>query len=288
MTEHAHHLVVRRLGQVLLLVTLSFASSAHAANPPDTTQLHSPAISAEAQKQPPVPHLFTGGDLMFLGGTIAGTTVAMLNDRALTDKAIEVENNPDQRRVAQFFQPLGRTTYVVPAALALYGAARLTGHPHVARRSGRVALAVMISTTVTQGIKQAVGRERPLDSPTNSTSFHPFSGSSSFPSGHAVTAFAAAVALDRETSGRWVPYVVYPAAAMVAWSRVHDRKHWTSDVISGAALGSWTAWKTETFLANHSIGVPRKDENGNVEGTNTVSLLPEPGGFRIGLVHMMK
>jgi undecaprenyl-diphosphatase len=274
------------------LLSLSPLAASAAGPPADSTQ-SSPAIPAEAKPRPPVPKVFTRGDLLFLGGTIAGTAVAVFNDQWLTNGAVEISDNPDQKRLAQFFQPLGRTTYLVPAAAAMYGVGRLTGHPHLARRSARTALTMMMAALVTQGIKHAVGRERPEDSPANSKSFHPFSSSSSFPSGHASTAFAAAVTLDRETSGRWVPFVVYPAATLVAWSRVHDRKHWTSDVVGGAALGGWLAWKTESFLESHSVGVPREEAgepparpDAKPDGSNSLLIVPEPGGMEVVVVHI--
>ena len=57
---------------------------------------------------------------------------------------------------------------------------------------------------------------------------------SSFPSGHASSAFFAA-ALLRGTPG-WPIY--YPLAALVAASRAHVRVHHASDVLAGAALGT--------------------------------------------------
>jgi len=77
--------------------------------------------------------------------------------------------------------------------------------------------------------------------------FKPFSGHDSFPSGHTTLAFAAAAALDRETRSRWVPALAYPLATLVAWSRLHDRQHWVSDVVGGAAIGFGVAWKAEDF-----------------------------------------
>lgn len=57
---------------------------------------------------------------------------------------------------------------------------------------------------------------------------------SSFPSGHASSAFFAA-SLLRGTP--WWP-LYYPLAALVASSRVHVRAHHGSDVVVGAALGT--------------------------------------------------
>src|SRR5689334_2416290 len=60
--------------------------------------------------------------------------------------------------------------------------------------------------------------------------------SSSFPSGHAASAaaFATAVTMESRTAGA----VIIPVAATVAYSRIHVGVHWTSDVVTGALLGS--------------------------------------------------
>ncbi len=57
---------------------------------------------------------------------------------------------------------------------------------------------------------------------------------SSFPSGHAVTAFMCATVLAR--TGRGAPGW-FTLAALVAASRVYTRMHHASDVAAGAALG---------------------------------------------------
>lgn len=59
---------------------------------------------------------------------------------------------------------------------------------------------------------------------------------SSFPSGHASSAFTAAGVLSAADPGLRVAY--YALAAMVASSRVHVKMHHASDVIAGAALGA--------------------------------------------------
>ena len=64
---------------------------------------------------------------------------------------------------------------------------------------------------------------------------------SSFPSGHAVTAFglAAAVALCSAPSGRrWIAWAALAVATVVAFSRVAVGAHWPLDVLAGGA-GGW-------------------------------------------------
>jgi membrane-associated phospholipid phosphatase len=61
---------------------------------------------------------------------------------------------------------------------------------------------------------------------------------SSFPSGHAITAFAiATVFAERYRRHRWVPWVAFGAAALVGFSRDTLQAHFPSDIFTGAALG---------------------------------------------------
>ena len=56
---------------------------------------------------------------------------------------------------------------------------------------------------------------------------------SSFPSGHAASAFTAATVL---AGGPATP-ALYTLATLVAFSRVYVRMHHASDIVAGAALG---------------------------------------------------
>jgi hypothetical protein len=58
----------------------------------------------------------------------------------------------------------------------------------------------------------------------------------SFPSGHSAAAFAAATVLTRHYG--WKAAIpAYLGAAYIGASRVHDNKHYLSDVTFGAAMG---------------------------------------------------
>lgn len=91
------------------------------------------------------------------------------------------------------------------------------------------------SLVVNQGIKRLINRPRP--SPTEPRPLDlrkPLT--SSFPSGHASSAFTAAGVLTGHDPRLGPLY--YAVAAVVATSRVHVQIHHASDVIAGAALGT--------------------------------------------------
>lgn len=63
-------------------------------------------------------------------------------------------------------------------------------------------------------------------------------GNGSFPSGHAIAAFALATVIARRYGNhRWVPYAAYGMAALVGFSRLSLSAHFLSDVFVGSTLG---------------------------------------------------
>jgi undecaprenyl-diphosphatase len=91
------------------------------------------------------------------------------------------------------------------------------------------------SLVVNQGIKRLFRRPRPLATePRPHHLRRPVT--SSFPSGHASSAFTAAGVLSAHDPKLAPAY--YTVAVVVATSRLHVRIHHASDVIAGAALGA--------------------------------------------------
>jgi membrane-associated phospholipid phosphatase len=85
-------------------------------------------------------------------------------------------------------------------------------------------------------LKPAFGRQRPIDA-NDETVFKPASSNYSFPSGHSTEAFAVASVIATRSSGWLVPTLAYACATVVAFDRVNDHAHFSSDVLAGAAIG---------------------------------------------------
>lgn len=137
-------------------------------------------------------------------------------------------------RVAKTF---GEGKYLIPGLAVGYGLSELTGLETAADITGHALLATAGAGLVTALIKGAVGRSRPYESG-SAGAFDPMRFTdSSFPSGHTAIAFALASTLAHETPDRWSDVVFYGAATLTGLSRVHDDRHWLTDVVAGAGIG---------------------------------------------------
>ena len=150
------------------------------------------------------------------------------------DKALEKHRTATADR---FFYPLSSAAdhSVIWVLIAAARRASANGHAHGFRRSVAVLGAESFLTNVL--VKSYFKRRRPIDF---STSGEPLPYglrrpvTSSFPSGHATSAFTAAAFLSK---GDPLAPAYYGLATMVAASRVYVRLHHASDVVAGAAFG---------------------------------------------------
>lgn len=97
-----------------------------------------------------------------------------------------------------------------------------------------------LASLVTRIPKTIVGRERPDnwqgDGPYAIKG--PFKGNS-FPSGHTTASFAvASVIATQFRDSKWIPVTAYTVAGLAGLSRIYDNKHWLTDVVAGATIGT--------------------------------------------------
>jgi len=92
----------------------------------------------------------------------------------------------------------------------------------------RTADSLVTATLITEGLKRIVREKRPDNNERNS-----------FPSGHATAAFAVATMQAHFHPNQAILW--YAGASLIAYSRVRLRRHYTQDVLAGAAIGIVTA-----------------------------------------------
>ncbi|RKU07605.1 hypothetical protein C6503_24270 [Candidatus Poribacteria bacterium] len=98
------------------------------------------------------------------------------------------------------------------------------------RETGKLlSSAYMGAGIITYGMKRLVGRKRPLDETL---------GNPAMPSGHASITFSVATILGYRYPKWRIP--LYIGAGLVGFSRIYLGRHYTSDVLVGAAIGTAT------------------------------------------------
>lgn len=133
---------------------------------------------------------------------------------------------------------------VAPAALYFGGAISKNSKM---RTTALLAGEAIASSAILETAMKAVDRRvRPMNIPANGNYWDSWfesrgsltGGRSSFPSGHAITAFAVATVISRRYSNhRWVTPVAYGVAGLIDFSRLTLSAHYLSDVFIGSALG---------------------------------------------------
>jgi membrane-associated phospholipid phosphatase len=125
---------------------------------------------------------------------------------------------------------IGETATILGASAATYLVGRMKSYPRVQHLGMDEIEATLLAEGIAQGAKQIFRRDRPtLADGTKQSGF-------SFPSGHATLTFAAATVLQQHLGYRaGIP--TYLVASYVAVSRLHDNRHYASDVAMGAAIG---------------------------------------------------
>lgn len=129
------------------------------------------------------------------------------------------------------------------AALALAG-----GHDGRRAAVNGMASIALTSTVVNVGLK-SLGRRRRPDRAAYAVPLArqvAMPVTTSFPSGHAASAFAFATGVTRELPTVGIP--MHAAAAVVAYSRVHTGVHYPLDVIVGAVVGGALSPVATTWL----------------------------------------
>ena len=215
---------------------------------------------AQSATRPP---LFTKSDAIwsaaFLAGSIALSTADVRIMQSLRDST---HRSASRDKLARNFARIQEGTLTF-GNLGLWGIARLTGMNGMADVTFHAAEAVVVGSLASQVIRGPLGRSRPdVTGFKDQYDFKPFGGFSdfnfrAFPSIHTASAFAVATVYTLETKRRapkstWiVAPIAYAIAAGPGVSRMYTGKHWASDILAGAFIGTLAGAKVIKY--NHDV-----------------------------------
>lgn len=242
---------MKRLARLTIVSTLA-ASTLAGAQPADTTHI---------SREP----LFTSKDAWIAAGFVAGTIALYPADRYFARKLQTPNNQENQflKDAASGFRFMGTPGSMI-IGVSMYGVGRVAKVDRMADLGLHGTEALLVAQNLVGLVKGLAGRARPevsLEDTHNFTFARGFKkgndGYRSFPSGHAAMGFAAAAAVTSETSKWWpkstwyVAPVMYGGATLIAASRMYNNKHWASDVVAGAAIGTFAGTKIVRYHHSH-------------------------------------
>jgi membrane-associated phospholipid phosphatase len=176
------------------------------------------------------------GDAKWLLPVGSAAAVLFATDRHTGGEAEEGGSNSARVRISNDFSQLGSFYATGGIAAAFYFVGRAKDDAR-ARETGLLgAEALVDSGIVVTALKSVARRQRPT---TDHASGEFFSGGTSFPSGHSISAWSLAAVVAGEY-GHHRPalrFAVYGLAAAVSLSRYGGRNHFLSDVLVGSAVG---------------------------------------------------
>ncbi len=190
------------------------------------------------------PSNWDGGDVLTLAAVSGTGLLIFAFDEDIQRWAQDRRSSASDRTAARF-SVVGDGAFLVGITAALYAAGEL-GESIALRKMALLSLeSLAAASLLSWSLKALLGRARPSTGE-SSRSFHPIAFKNrhwSLPSGHAVAAFSVATVIAEQTEGFLVDALVYGLAAAASASRVHQNKHWASDVFFGSALGYFVAKK---------------------------------------------
>jgi hypothetical protein len=147
---------------------------------------------------------------------------------------------------------VGNTPEQVALSLGTYAVGRIFDQPRTAHLGMDLLQAQILTELLVEPLKFATRRERPDGS-----------NRMSFPSGHAAVTFAGATVVERHLGWR-KSLLGYAIASYVASSRLHDNRHYLSDVVFGAAVGSIAGRTVVHHAADYWVFTPATVPGGGV------------------------
>ncbi|MFZ5433454.1 MAG: phosphatase PAP2 family protein [Calditrichota bacterium] len=185
----------------------------------------------------------TANDYHNAGRVILSLAAISLLDRSLRSPALDASGSWTDA-VNDIGHAWGSPKPTAIATAGFYGLGLLANDSGLRRIGLEIGESFLLAGIGTQLLKYSLGRHRPfLDhgpyrfaGPTTEDRFQ------SCPSGDTETAFSLASVLTAESRSLPVGFVLYSLSAATMFQRLHRDRHWFSDTMTGAVIGTVVGW----------------------------------------------
>jgi membrane-associated phospholipid phosphatase len=245
--------------RVVFALVLVLASNTHSlfaqTQPPPAT-----AIVGQTSQVP----LFHRRDVVIAFGVVAAAAATMSVDESLARslQRPSLRSNSVLKGTTNVFSNLGFPGSAIISAGTYFLGLEKRSRP-IAALGMHTGEAIGLGGVLAEGLAMTIGRARPQLNVNDAHNFRFGKGFAddnytSLPSAHVTVAFAAATAASREVGRSWpgaaryVTPVSYTAATLVGFSRIYKNKHWASDAVAAAGLGTYSAVLFDRYNQGHS------------------------------------
>jgi membrane-associated phospholipid phosphatase len=177
-----------------------------------------------------------------LAGIIIGTTAFSFTLDNPVRNSVENFHSKPLDNIMFVGDQFGNGRYGMALGGLLYFSGHILKEKELRTTGLMLAEAILLNGFITQSLKMIIGRSRPYkEEGHNEIDFPAFelnNDNQSLPSGHASTAFAIATVLSNRVDNPYFSTFIYSLAALTAYQRLYNDRHWISDTVLGAALGT--------------------------------------------------
>jgi membrane-associated phospholipid phosphatase len=267
-----YHLQLLRHFALFMAITLGFRSETYTQQlPGDKITFNKKYLTSywhDSKQIVAAPFHWKAKQWSAFAGIVGVTAAVYFYDNEIFDFAQRNKSEFGTAASRYAIEPFGSGLYSIPVLGLIY----LTGINN--NRHKKVALtglkAYLISGGTAVVAKHLFHRHRPGDhDPPDAFLWdgpYPFRiNHTALPSGHTTTAFAIASVLAHGYKDKlWIGIAAYSVATLVGISRINDGKHWATDVLTGAALGTFigTVLSRLNFKENSDFSLSLYERDG--------------------------
>lgn len=225
------------------------------------------------------PLYFDDDDFIMTGIIVGATAFSLTFDNPIRNKAEEIQSSPLDK-ITRWGENFGNGRYVIGLSGLLYIGGHIFADNELRKTGLMLTEAIFMNGVITTGLKIITGRSRPSRNNGN-TDMDFFEmefedEENSLPSGHTSTAFAVATVLSERIENLYASIGLYSLAGLTAFQRIYKDKHWLSDTILGAALG--------TVIGLKVVKLNSESENNDSSLNLNIAPVVNSNGYGVGVV----